>query len=138
MERCSGPTLEQMQAAQEGPLEEKTVANYMRSVVRTIQQCHDKGEAHGAVSPSKFMLLSEDRDAPLKATGFGRLTQSTESFLNSIAQLAPETFREPGKGLRKHADMWAAGLLSTRLLTEYFPFDDIIGALTTPAAPASE
>jgi hypothetical protein len=49
------------------------VRAYMRSVVRAIAQCHAKDEPHGAVSTSKFMLLSEDRGSTVKATGFGRL-----------------------------------------------------------------
>ena len=53
------------------------MSKYMRSVVRTITQVHDKGDAHGAVDARKFMLLSEDRSSTLKATGFGRIGQKT-------------------------------------------------------------
>lgn len=70
MEMCRGPSLEAQ--AGSGDLREADVARYMRSVVRTIVQVHDTGDKHGAVAPSKFMLLSEDRDADVKATGFGR------------------------------------------------------------------
>lgn len=70
MERCEGPTLAQV--AEEGPVREADVSAYMRSVVRTIVQCHDENEAHAGVEPSKFMLLTEDRQSPVKATGFGR------------------------------------------------------------------
>jgi hypothetical protein len=44
-----------------------------------------------------------------------------------MTQLAPEMLsRKPGR-IGTSADTWAAGMLATRLLTNYFPFDDIIG-----------
>ena len=49
-------------------------------------------------------------------------------FLSDMVQLAPEVLQKGGRSIGKHADMWATGLLATRLLTTYFPFDDIIGA----------
>lgn len=49
--------------------------------------------------------------------------------LSNMAQLAPEALSRGGKSIGKHADVWAAGVLATRLLTDYFPFDDIICAL---------
>lgn len=77
MEMCRGPTLEQK--ARAADLKEADVSGYMRSVVRTIAQCHDKDEPHGAVAAGKFMLLNEEREAPVKATGFGRLTKGASS-----------------------------------------------------------
>lgn len=77
MEMCRGPTLEQKAA--DGDLKEADVSSYMRSVVRTIAQCHDKDEPHGAVAAGKFMLLNEEREAPVKATGFGRLTSGASN-----------------------------------------------------------
>lgn len=71
MEKCSGPSLAEVSAA--GDIEEQDVRNYMRSVVRTVVQCHDEDEPHAGVEPGKFMLLSEDRQSTVKATGFGRI-----------------------------------------------------------------
>lgn len=56
--------------------------------------------------------------------------------LSNMAQLAPEALSRGGKSIGKHADVWAAGVLSTRLLTDYFPFDDIICALRPCCAVA--
>lgn len=70
LEKCDGPTLAEVSEA--GPVTEADVSTYMRSVVRTIVQCHDENEVHAGVEPSKFMLLTEDRQSPVKATGFGR------------------------------------------------------------------
>jgi hypothetical protein len=75
MEMCRGKSLSEL--AEEENTPEQDVSTYMRSVVRTIAQCHEVGEVHGAPAPNKFRLLSEDRDAQLKATGFGRLGATT-------------------------------------------------------------
>jgi hypothetical protein len=75
MERCRGKSLAEI--SEEDDVAEQDVSTYMRSVVRTIAQCHEAGEVHGAVAPNKFRLLTEDRDAQLKATGFGRLGAKT-------------------------------------------------------------
>lgn len=83
MEKCSGPSLAEVTV--DGDCEEQDVRNYMRSVVRTIVQCHDEDEPHAAVEPGKFMLLSEDRQAPVKATGFGRLHPAKGTLIHSLA-----------------------------------------------------
>jgi hypothetical protein len=56
------------------------------------------------------------------------------AFLSDVAQLAPEIFHRGGFSVGKNADMWAAGVMAASLLTKYFPFDDIIGALLNPVA----
>jgi serine/threonine protein kinase len=58
------------------------------------------------------------------------------SFISSMAQLAPEMLnRQPGR-LGTSADTWAAGMLAVRLLTNYFPFDDIVGVSASPFLPS--
>jgi serine/threonine protein kinase len=71
IEKLNGPSVEELLA--DGRLPENDVKHIMRSVVRVLAQCHDAGFEHGAVDPSKFRLLSEDRRSPVKATGFGPL-----------------------------------------------------------------
>eukprot|EP00892_Ulva_mutabilis_P009020 jgi/Ulvmu1/6490/UM003_0123.1 len=126
MEKCSGPCLAEMSLDSGG--EEQDVRNYMRSVVRTIVQCHDEDQPHAAVEPGKFRLLSEDRQSPVKATGFGRLHPAKDAgkFLGNIASMAPEMLANAPAQIGKNADIWAAGIMATRLLTEYFPFDDVL------------
>ena len=109
MEMCRGKTLAQV--AESADTSEQEVSTYMRSVIRTIAQCHDKGEAHGAVAPGKFRLLSEDRDAQVKATGFGRLGAKagarawlcppgcTRSMVAGVAALACGRQQAPTVGL---------------------------------------
>lgn len=163
MEKCDGPTLAEV--ADSGPVNEADVSTYMRSVVRTVVQCHDENEVHAGVEPSKFMLLTEDRQSTVKATGFGRhggefacphclaiwlqhLSHSAgqrivcrsvtrahsrgrclAGIFRKLSSMAPEMFSKMPAGVGKNADTWAAGLMATRLLTEYFPFDDVLSAL---------
>ena len=87
MEMCRGPDLE-IQASS-GSLREEDVQRYMRSVIRTIAQVHGAGEAHGGVAPGKFMLLSEDRDSDVKATGFGRMSDAKGTGAPSAWSLSP-------------------------------------------------
>lgn len=48
--------------------------------------------------------------------------------------MAPEMLANAPAQIGKNADIWAAGLMATRLLTEYFPFDDVLSMLFTPCS----
>ena len=48
---------------------ERTVASFMRAVLRTLAQCHSRRILHRDVKPGNFMLLDESDGAPLKAIG---------------------------------------------------------------------
>lgn len=48
---------------------ERTVASYMRAVLRTLMQCHALRILHRDIKPGNFMLLNESDTAPLKAIG---------------------------------------------------------------------
>lgn len=74
IEKLNGPSVEELMS--DGALPENDVKHIMRGVVRVLAQCHDAGFEHGAVEPSKFRLLSEDRRSPVKATAFGPLNSA--------------------------------------------------------------
>jgi serine/threonine protein kinase len=59
---------------------ERTVASYMRAVLRTLAQCHAQHILHRDVKPENFMLLSDDERSPLKAIGEQR-TQRGAAWL---------------------------------------------------------
>lgn len=52
--------------------------------------------------------------------------------------MAPEALSSTG-ALGRNADTWAMGLMATRALTEYFPFDDVLSVfLPLPIQPFLE
>jgi serine/threonine protein kinase len=53
---------------------ERTVASYMRAVLRTLAQCHAAHILHRDIKPGNFMLLSDDERSPLRAIDFGLAT----------------------------------------------------------------
>lgn len=83
IEKLNGPSVEELVA--DGPLPENDVKHIMRGVVRVLAQCHDAGFEHGAVEPSKFRLLSEDRRSTVKATGFGPLNTGGAKGMHLIS-----------------------------------------------------
>lgn len=85
IEKLNGPSVEELVA--DGALPENDVKHVMRGVVRVLAQCHDAGFEHGAVEPSKFRLLSEDRRSPVKATGFGPLNTAGAKGMCSVPQV---------------------------------------------------
>ena len=50
---------------------EETVADYMKSVLHTLAQCHSHKILHRDIKPGNFMLLTEAENSPLKAIDFG-------------------------------------------------------------------
>lgn len=53
-------------------------------------------------------------------------------LLGDISNMAPEVLSSKGV-LGRNADTWALGLMATRALTEYFPFDDVLSAFLVHA-----
>ena len=69
MELCRGGELIRRIGARH--YSERTVASYMRAVLRTLVQCHGARILHRDVKPGNFMLLNDDERSPLKAVDFG-------------------------------------------------------------------
>lgn len=54
--------------------------------------------------------------------------------MGDLANMAPENLSSTGS-LGRNADTWAMGLMATRALTEYFPFDDVLSTPLTYSKP---
>ncbi|GLI66480.1 hypothetical protein VaNZ11_010324 [Volvox africanus] len=135
MEMCAGGEL--WHRIGERHYSERTVASFMRAVLRTLAQCHAQNILHRDIKPGNFMLLSEEERAPVKAIDFGlaapfdpqQLPRTDLGLEGTPWYMAPETLRgewSPG------GDIWAAGVMAFQLLSGRFPFDD----KRSPFAPA--
>jgi calcium-dependent protein kinase len=108
---------------------ERTVASYMRAVLRTLAQCHSHHILHRDVKPGNFMLANGDDRSPLKAIDFGLavpydpsdLPRSDLGLEGTPWYIAPEVLSSQ---VTPAADVWAAGVMAHQLLTGRLPFDD--------------
>ena len=127
MEYCSGGEL--VHRIGEAHYSERTVASYMRAVLRTLAQCHANGILHRDIKPGNFLLASRDEEARLKAVDFGLAVFNddmkkprTDLGLEGTPWfMAPETLQSE---VYASSDIWAAGVMAYQLLTGKFPFDD--------------
>ncbi|GIL70760.1 hypothetical protein Vretimale_3845 [Volvox reticuliferus] len=108
---------------------ERTVASFMRAVLRTVAQCHAQNILHRDIKPGNFMLLTGEDRAPLKAIDFGlaapfdpeNLPRTDLGLEGTPWYMAPETLRGDWYPA---SDIWAAGVMAYQLLCGRFPFDD--------------
>ncbi|GAB4813439.1 hypothetical protein N2152v2_000485 [Parachlorella kessleri] len=108
---------------------EETAANYMRSVLHTLAQCHSHRILHRDIKPGNFMLLTEEDDSPLKAIDFGlavffdpaKLPRTDLGLEGTPWFMAPEALSSE---TYPASDVWAAGVMAYQLLSGYLPFDD--------------
>jgi len=127
MELCKGGEL--LQRIGKTFYGERTVASYMRAVLRTLAQCHHHRILHRDIKPGNFMLLSDAEDAPVKAIDFGLavLYNPKELPLKDLGlegtphYMAPEMLSSE---VYPVSDVWAAGVMCYQLLSGKFPFDD--------------
>lgn len=132
MEYCSGGELHHRIGA--AHYSERTVASFMRAVLRTIAQCHSAKILHRDIKPGNFLLSSDAEDARLKAVDFGlaafydeRKIPRTDLGLEGTAWfMAPETLRSE---VFPSSDVWSAGVMAHQLLTGRFPFNDKSNAI---------
>ena len=69
MELCQGGELHHRIG--EHHYSERTIASYMRGVLRTLAVMHSHHVLHRDVKPGNFMLLTDSNTSPLKAIDFG-------------------------------------------------------------------
>ncbi|KAI8470975.1 MAG: kinase-like domain-containing protein [Monoraphidium minutum] len=116
---------------------ERTVASFLRAVLRTLAQCHSHRILHRDIKPGNFMLLDDSERAPLKAIDFGLavpfdpegLPRSDLGLEGTPWFMAPEVLSSQ---VVPASDVWAAGVMAHQLLTGRLPFDDH----RNPSAPS--
>ncbi|KAG1662768.1 hypothetical protein FOA52_006794 [Chlamydomonas sp. UWO 241] len=127
MELCTGGEL--LHSSNHCHYTEGTVADHMRTVFRTIAQCHQQRVLHRDIKPGNFMLLSPAEDAPLKAIDFGMAVLFEPSQLPLVDCgldgtpwfMAPEMLESR---VLPSCDVWAAGVMAYQLLSGTLPFND--------------
>lgn len=127
MEYCRGGEL--LHRIGERHYSERTVASFMRGVLRTLAQCHSHHVLHRDIKPGNFMLLHEGDRAPLKAIDFGLampydpdcLPKTDMTLEGTPWYMAPETLSSQ---VTPASDLWSAGVMAYQLLTGKYPFDD--------------
>ena len=107
---------------------EKTVASYLRAVLRTLAIMHSRSILHNDVKPGNFMLLNDSETSPLKsidfglATPFSALPVTTSGLEGTPWYQSPELLET--STATPAADVWAVGIMAHQLLVGSFPFDD--------------
>eukprot|EP01026_Neomeris_dumetosa_P081538 TRINITY_DN917_c0_g1_i1.p1 TRINITY_DN917_c0_g1~~TRINITY_DN917_c0_g1_i1.p1 ORF type:complete len:604 (+),score=84.81 TRINITY_DN917_c0_g1_i1:162-1973(+) len=127
MEWCKGGEL--IHAIGHRHYSERTVASYMRAVLKTLAQCHALHILHRDIKPGNFMLLDESDKAPLKAIDFGLATffhgkdipRDDLGFEGTPYFMAPEALSSK---VYPASDIWQAGVMAFQLLTGHLPFND--------------
>jgi serine/threonine-protein kinase len=131
MEYVAGRTLQQV-LQDEGPLEPRRSARFVRQAAEGLAAAHDHGIIHRDIKPANLLL---DRRDHVKIADFGlavlpgdatRLT-ATGMFLGTPGYLSPEQCR--GEDADHRSDIYSLGVTWYELLTGVMPF-----AAPTPAA----
>eukprot|EP00898_Chlorokybus_atmophyticus_P000047 jgi/Chlat1/1042/Chrsp110S01554 len=127
LELCRGGELYQRMSKQESS--EKDAARVIRSILRTVAQCHANGVLHRDLKPDNFLFVSKELDAPLKAIDFGLATFFTpgvmlEETSGTPYYMAPEVIQH---NYSTPADLWSVGVIMYQLLSGRLPFTDDTG-----------
>ncbi|MEW5299908.1 MAG: hypothetical protein WDW36_002878 [Sanguina aurantia] len=127
MELCRGGELLHRIGAKH--YSERTVASFMRAVLRTLAQCHHHNILHRDIKPGNFMLMADTEKSPLKAIDFGlavffdpkKLPRTDLGLEGTPWYQSPEML---SNAVEPASDVWAAGVMAFQLLSGRFPFDD--------------
>lgn len=97
-----------------GVRSERAVKAIIKQVLQFLAQCHAKGVIYRDVKPDNFLFLSDEPDAPIKATDFGlairfkRGDPKITTRSGTPVYMAPEVVTQ---SYDERADVWSAGML---------------------------
>ena len=128
MEYIDGDNLEEHRRLKGGALKLEEFRKIAPQILAGLDYLHNKGVVHLDVKPQNIMLT---RNGEVKITDYG-ISRSIKEQLRqgdrqgptsgTLCYMAPEQLRG-GDVLDRRADVYAAGMMFLRLLTEKFPFD---------------
>lgn len=119
MEYCPKGSMEDALKDTNGLAEER-VKTIMKAVFQTLAQCHDQDLIHGDVKAGNFL---ENQQSSIVAIDFGNAS-CQEHFNHSHGTphyMSPEQLNQ---STTYKSDIWAAGIMMYRLLSNCYPFDD--------------
>jgi serine/threonine protein kinase len=128
MEYIDGEDLEEYRRRKAGALKLDEFRKIAPQILTGLDYLHDRGIVHLDVKPHNIMLT---RNGEVKITDYGisrsikeqlRQGDRQEPPTGTLCYMAPEQLRG-GDVLDRRADVYAAGMMFLRLLTEKFPFD---------------
>lgn len=109
---------------EKGKYSEKDASETLRTIVETVQYCHELSVMHRDLKPENFVLKTKDRDSPVCAIDFGLSTffrdnQVFGDLVGSPYYVAPEVLR---RRYGREADIWSCGVILYILLSGVPPF----------------
>ncbi|MDZ4832499.1 MAG: protein kinase [Candidatus Melainabacteria bacterium] len=129
MENVNGRSLS-AELERSGALSIPAAFNVMVQICDGMEHAHRAGIIHRDLKPSNVMVCGDDLDtASIKVLDFGiaKLDDSTGSITQTGAILGTPYYMSPeqfsGENVDRRTDVYAAGSMMFRLLTNYHPFE---------------
>merc|ERR1712205_96341 len=109
---------------EKGKYSEKDASETIRTIVETVQYCHELSVMHRDLKPENFVLKSKSKDAKICAIDFGlstffRENQVSVDLVGSPYYVAPEVLR---RRYSNASDVWSCGVILYILLSGVPPF----------------
>jgi len=119
---CGGELFDRI--VERGKYSEKDAADCFKTIVQTIQHCHELGVVHRDLKPENFVLKTKEYDSKICAIDFGlsaffREDQVFHEIVGSAYYVAPEVLR---RSYGKESDVWSCGVILYILLSGVPPF----------------
>jgi len=109
---------------EKGKYSEKDASETVRTIVETVQYCHELSVMHRDLKPENFVLKNKDKNSPVCAIDFGLSTffRENQVFMDLVGSpyyVAPEVLR---RRYSNESDVWSCGIILYILLSGVPPF----------------